>query len=155
MVGQEHSGTACQLAGQSIYVDQGLTVKGNWNSHLLTVFSLYSRCILMASLVKVPLLLLSTACVRRSLSSPNPPAKAEDRQQFAQKEKAEKKGWTIKDSLPWITHLYRVSGDTRRGVRTETDKPVLATHDRNQLDRGRIHPCFLPPIIILPSTNTL
>lgn len=74
----------------------------------------------MASLVKVPLLLLSTFCVRRSLSSPNPPAKDEDRQQFVQKVKAEKQGWTIKDSLPWITHIYRVSARpevTLRGVR--------------------------------------
>lgn len=73
----------------------------------------------MPALVKIPLLLLSTYCVRRSLSSPNPPAKAEDRQEFAQKEKAEKRGWTIKDSLPWITHIYRVSGGvqgTLRGV---------------------------------------
>ncbi|CAL1710560.1 unnamed protein product [Somion occarium] len=61
----------------------------------------------MASLWRIPLLLASTRCVQISLSSPNPPAKADERRKFVNTTSSKQRGIQLKDVLPLITKFYK------------------------------------------------
>ncbi|KAI0077528.1 hypothetical protein K474DRAFT_1661618 [Panus rudis PR-1116 ss-1] len=61
----------------------------------------------ISPLWKVPLLLGSTACTHISLSSPNPPAKVEEKSQFTEVAVPKARGFQLRDVLPLITKFYK------------------------------------------------